>query len=101
MRRTANSGLELDVELRLAEAERGLVGTPHEILGLSLEASNSEACAAFIALSHEFHPNQFGSKKTELIHRAALVYSRLKSSLDSVVSVPAVDRRPTRRMPGR
>ncbi len=88
----------LDIEGLLAHAESRLGGTPAEVLGVAEHASNSEACAAFVALAHPFHPNQFTSVSREHQHRAALIYQRLRSALDTLLMIPVADRTPTKRI---
>ncbi len=87
-RMTRPSEDDTEVAIRLTALERRLSGAPHEILGVAPRASNSEACFAFITLSHPFHPAQFPSRDPALVHRAALAYQRLKGALEAMTAAP-------------
>ncbi len=69
------------VELELEALEKRLVGRPHEILGIAPEASNSEACAAFVAMSKDFHPRRFADFEPPIVRRAGLLYRHLRHAL--------------------
>ena len=70
-----------DLALELARLEERLHGEPHEILRVRADATNSEACAAFIELSRIYHPRRFASGNAQLVRRAAVAYRRLRSAL--------------------
>ena len=67
--------------LELENLEQRLQGEPHEILGVGANATNSEACTAFIELSRAYHPRRFASADPRLVRRAAVAYRRLRSAL--------------------
>jgi preprotein translocase subunit Sec63 len=72
-RSTAISALGV-LELRLTRA-------PHEILMIRRDASNSEACAAFIELSAIYHPRRFAEFGEHLLRRAERAHRQLREAL--------------------
>lgn len=69
----------LAAELERLEAR--LNGEPHEVLGVLVTATNSEACAAFVELSRVYHPRRFAAGDARMVRRAAVAYRRLRSAL--------------------
>lgn len=70
-----------EVELELSRLEQRLRGKPHEILGIPPDASNSEACAAFIELAKTFHPRRFAHLAPPIVRRAGLAHRQLRGAL--------------------
>jgi len=65
----------------LEKLEERLDGEPHEILGVRANATNSEACDAFIDLSRQFHPRRFAAGDAQMVRRVAAAYRRLRTAL--------------------
>ena len=80
----------------LCVLEMRLTRAPHEILMIRRDATNSEACAAFIELSATFHPRRFAELGEPLLRRAERAHRRLREALRAFA---ATDRSqvPTRR----
>ncbi|MFN0251765.1 MAG: hypothetical protein ACKV2T_33115 [Kofleriaceae bacterium] len=72
-RSTAVSALGV-LELRLTRA-------PHEILMIRRDASNSEACSAYIELSALYHPRRFAEFGVEFVRRAERAHRKLREAL--------------------
>lgn len=65
----------------LAVLELRLTRAPHEILMIRRDASNSEACAAYIELSSVYHPRRYAEFGEHVLHRAERAHQRLRAAL--------------------
>lgn len=80
-RSQSSSELSTDAATELRWLERRLVGQPHEILGISRDASNSEACMAYVVLAEQYHPRRFAEFDAPVVRRAAATHRRLRATL--------------------
>lgn len=65
----------------LAVLELSLTRAPHEILMIRRDATNSEACAAFVELSALYHPRRYAAYGEHLLRRAEQAHRRLREAL--------------------
>jgi len=71
------------LELEIATLEARLAGQPHEVLGIPEDASNSEACAAYVERAAEFHPRRFANAEPRIVRRSVIAYRRLRAALNA------------------
>ncbi len=65
----------------LCVLEMRLTRAPHEILMIRRDATNSEACIAFVELSAAFHPRRFAEFGEPLLRRAERAHRKLREAL--------------------
>ncbi len=67
------------LELRLTRA-------PHEILMIRRDASNSEACTAYVELSAIYHPRRYAEFGEALMRRSERAHRQLREALRAFAS---------------